>query len=227
MKIENRKKTRALTRFFFTFVLTFVLFSCDSPPDDNAKHPSADSTARSSDSTMTDSALQKSEFEKAPFQKFLKKYKGQILSYNHDTMDDVTGEGFKQRMHSDIHQDGNNFIVHNQIWRERELIWSDTLKVDPGFCQYFMWGGDSTSVIKYKPWSWLYSAIYYTRFVEEYKPHSNDELSLFQEGSKADSLYWLKELKQYKGKLVIQGMADQDIYIWDKRCGQFILYYSP
>jgi hypothetical protein len=212
----------------FLFLLCSLAFTaCDSPPDDTVKKPATDTTSVPKPITMSDSALNKSEFEKEEFQQFLKEYKSKPLVYIHDTMEDVTGDGTKQRVHVDIHSSRDTFIVHHQVWRGKEMLWSDTVKLDPGYC-IFILGDDSANVIRYKPWSYFYFAMQCRKFIQEYVIPADPVFAIFQ-GSRADSLYWSGEVKKYKGKILIgeSGTMDPDSYIWDKRCNQFILYYSP
>ncbi|HXC05672.1 MAG TPA: hypothetical protein VNZ86_13010 [Bacteroidia bacterium] len=207
----------------FTLTLALTLSSCDSPPEDGTRKPQTDTTKQPKDITMSDSALRKSEFDQQGFQNFLNVYKDKPLGYLHDTMEDVCGEGFKERVHTDIQPEGESFLVHNQIWRGKELIWSDTLVIDPGICMTWFWGNDTLGVIKYKPWSYFYSAWLLRNFTEPFELPYDNSISLFQ-SSKPDSLYWVKEVNRYAGKLVAKGIGDQDMFIWDRRCHQFVLY---
>ncbi|MFI5148775.1 MAG: hypothetical protein ACHQRM_03515 [Bacteroidia bacterium] len=212
-------------------LLSFVLLlwsACDSPPGEGDRKAKPDTASVPKSITMQDSALKESVFEQQEFQNFLKEYKNKPLTYLHDTFEDVTGEGMKERVHCDIVSLRDTFVIHHQIWREKTLLFSDTVKLDPGYCLYAMWGADTSIILKYKPWSFFYSAMQYKRFILPYeKIEFSDFLANHPEMVPADTLYWKKELKKYKGKVMQKGLTDEDNYIWDKRCGQFVIYFGP
>jgi hypothetical protein len=162
------------------------------------------------------------------FRSFVLNWSGKPLRFE-DTLMDVTGEGKPQVVHCSVSMKGDDCFVVHTVAALGKYIWTDTLIIPLDYCNY-RWGDDS-SYVPLMPYSLFFVGMDYRHFVFEYDKQFAEERSndIFQRsGSTKDSLYWVRELKQYKGKLICRlDVMDYDTYIWDKRSASFVLLHSP
>lgn len=142
----------------------------------------------------------------------------------------ITGEGIVNQYETSITETDKGSLITHKILQGKTIIWNDTMLLNDNVSYYWQ----DSIFDKLKPYSYFFIAYtHFRNFVDERYENSSvastygKSATIFY-SNKADSIYWDKELKNFKGRLISNlSVEDQGWYIWDIRTEKFSNYEIP
>lgn len=142
---------------------------------------------------------------------------------------DITGDGKEEKVVSLIKEFGDSLIYFNYILEKNDTIWHDTLVLNR---EYAIYKFGSEKLFKLlKPYSFKLLLKERTDFIQDYEYNLTIKAlqpTFLKNVRPADTLFWKKELKTYKGKIVhnVYLESGADSYLWDKKNNKLVQIYS-